>query len=68
MAKEQTQTTVKPLLENLLGEGNLNLNINATVKASIDNQSILKLFAMFLLVGVLLFAVWYMFSYLFQEK
>jgi hypothetical protein len=58
--------TTKPLLESILGEGNLNLNLNATVTARIDNESFMKLFAVLLLAGVILFAMWYMFGYLFK--
>jgi hypothetical protein len=59
--------TTKPILESILGEGNMNLNLNATVTARIDNESFMKLFAVLVLAGVILFAMWFMFMYLFKN-
>jgi hypothetical protein len=56
------KNTTKPLLNSLLGEGTLSLNVNAYAKVGIDNESFMKLFATLAIVGIVLFAMYFMLS------
>lgn len=58
------KNTTKPLLNSLLGEGTLSLNVNAYAKVGIDNESFMKLFAILVIVGIVLFAMYFMLSQL----
>lgn len=57
---DKEQKTVKPLLNSLLGEGTLSLNVNAYAEVGIDNESFMKLFAILVIVGIVLFAMYFM--------